>query len=99
MTPSAPPTRRSHASSTTTVHRAREPDEQHRDPGQEGDDADWRTPNANETHALVAGLTCGRPSNPATGEDECHAEASYAIIDKGIKENRNHATKITRQRR
>jgi len=50
---------------------------------------------ANQTHALVAGLTCGRPSNPSTGEDECHAEASYAIIDKGIKENRNHATKIT----
>ena len=47
-------------------------------------------PDANETHALVAGLTCGRPSNPSTGEDECHAEASYAIVDKGIKENRNH---------
>lgn len=52
-------------------------------------------PDANETHALVSGLTCGRPSNPATGEDECHAEASYAIVDKAIKENRNHATKIT----
>jgi len=52
-------------------------------------------PDANETHALVSGLTCGRPSNPATGEDECHAEAAYAIVDKGIKENRNHATKIT----
>ncbi len=51
-------------------------------------------PDANETHALVAGLTCGRPSNPSTGEDECHAEASYAIVDKGIKENRNHATGI-----
>jgi hypothetical protein len=44
--------------------------------------------------ALVSGLTCGRPSNPGTGEDECHAEASYAILDKGIKENRNKATKI-----
>ncbi len=43
----------------------------------------------------MAGLTCGRPSNPATGEDECHAEAAYAIVDKGIKENRNHATKIS----
>ena len=52
----------------------------------------FSAPDANETHALVAGLTCGRPSNPATGEDECHAEASYAIVDKGIKENRNHAT-------
>ncbi len=52
-------------------------------------------PDANETHALVAGLTCGRPSNPSTGEDECHAEASYAIVDKGIKENRNHGTGIT----
>ena len=52
-------------------------------------------PDASETHALVAGLTCGRPSNPATGEDECHAEASYAIVDKGIKENRNHGTKIS----
>jgi predicted CXXCH cytochrome family protein len=51
-------------------------------------------PDANETHALVAGLTCGRPSNPGTGEDECHAEASYAIVDKAIKENRNHGTKI-----
>jgi predicted CXXCH cytochrome family protein len=51
-------------------------------------------PDANETHALVAGLTCGRPSNPATGEDECHSEASYAIVDKGIVENRNHGTKI-----
>jgi len=49
-------------------------------------------PDANETHALVAGLTCGRPSNPSTGEDECHAEAAYAIVDKGIKERRNHAT-------
>ncbi len=52
-------------------------------------------PDANETHALVSGLTCGRPSNPATGEDECHAEASYAIVDKAIKEDRNHATLIT----
>jgi len=52
-------------------------------------------PDAAETHALVAGLTCGRPSNPNTGEDECHAEASYAIVDKGIRENRNHATKIS----
>ncbi len=52
-------------------------------------------PDANETHALVAGLTCGRPSNPSTGEDECHAEAAYAIVDKGIKEDRNHATGIT----
>ena len=52
-------------------------------------------PDANETHALVAGLTCGRPSNPSTGEDECHAEAAYAIVDKGIKENRNHGTGIT----
>jgi hypothetical protein len=51
-------------------------------------------PNAAETHALVAGLTCGRPSNPGTGEDECHAEASYAIVDKAIKENRNKGTKI-----
>lgn len=51
-------------------------------------------PDANETHALVAGLTCGRPSNPRTGEDECHAEASYAIVDKAIKENRNHGTGI-----
>jgi hypothetical protein len=52
-------------------------------------------PDANETHALVAGLTCGRPSNPSTGEDECHAEASYAIVDKGIRELRNHGTGIT----
>jgi cytochrome c553 len=52
-------------------------------------------PDANETHALVAGMTCGRPSNPSTGEDECHAEASYAIVDKGIHEQRNHATGIT----
>jgi len=52
-------------------------------------------PNAAETHALVAGLTCGRPSNPSTGEDECHAEASYAIVDKGIKENRNAATGLS----
>ena len=55
----------------------------------------WRAPDAAETHALVAGLTCGRPSNPGTGEDECHAEASYAIIDKNIKENRNHGTGIS----
>jgi len=53
-------------------------------------------PDENETHALVAGLTCGRPSNPSTGEDECHAEAAYAIVDKGIEEARNHATGITR---
>ena len=54
-------------------------------------------PDANETHALVAGLTCGRPSNPddEIGDDECHAEAAYAIVDKGINENRNHATKIS----
>ena len=52
-------------------------------------------PDANERHALVAGLTCGRPSNPSTGEDECHAEATYAIVDKGIKEDRNHGTGIT----
>jgi hypothetical protein len=52
-------------------------------------------PDPAETHALVAGLTCGRPSNPGTGEDECHAEASYAIVDKGIRENRNHATGLT----
>ena len=58
-------------------------------------EAAFRAPDAAETHALVAGLTCGRPSNPGTGEDECHAEASYAIIDKNIKENRNHATGIT----
>ena len=58
-------------------------------------EAAFRAPDVNETHALVAGLTCGRPSNPGTGEDECHAEASYAIIDKNIKENRNHATEIT----
>ncbi len=51
---------------------------------------------AAETHALVAGLTCGRPSNVPTGEDECHAEAAYAIVDKDIDEDRNHATKITR---
>jgi hypothetical protein len=49
-------------------------------------------PDVNEEHALVAGLTCGRPSNPHGGEDECHAEASYAIVDKGIKENRNKGT-------
>ena len=58
-------------------------------------EASFRAPDANETHALVAGLTCGRPSNPSTGEDECHAEAAYAIVDKGIKENRNHGTGIT----
>ena len=58
-------------------------------------EAAFRALDVNETHALVAGLTCGRPSNPGTGEDECHAEASYAIIDKGIKENRNHATLIS----
>jgi hypothetical protein len=52
-------------------------------------------PDANETHALVAGLTCGRPSNVNSGEDECHAEAAYAIVDKGIVENRNHGTGIT----
>ena len=54
-------------------------------------------PDAAETHALVAGLTCGRPSvgDDEIGNDECHAEASYAIVDKGIKENRNHATKIS----
>jgi hypothetical protein len=51
-------------------------------------------PDAAQTRALVSGLTCGRPSNPRTGEDECHAEASYAIVDKGIKENRNKGTKI-----
>ena len=51
-------------------------------------------PDANQTHALVAGLTCGRPSNSVGGHDECHAEATYAIVDKGIKENRNHATGI-----
>jgi hypothetical protein len=56
--------------------------------------AGWRDPDAAETHALVAGLTCGRPSNPG-GYDECHAEASYAIVDKGIVESRNHATGIT----
>jgi hypothetical protein len=53
------------------------------------------TPNPAQVHALVAGLTCGRPSNPATGEDECHAEAAYAIVTRNIKENRNHATKIS----
>jgi predicted CXXCH cytochrome family protein len=52
-------------------------------------------PDPNETHALVAGLTCGRPSNAPSGEDECHAEASYAIVNKGIKENRNVGTGIT----
>jgi len=54
-------------------------------------------PDANEKHALVAGLTCGRPSNfdEETGADECHAEASYAIVDKGIVEARNHGTGIT----
>jgi hypothetical protein len=51
-------------------------------------------PNDAQTHALVAGLTCGRPSNPKTGEDECHAEAAYAIVTTNIKENRNHGTKI-----
>jgi hypothetical protein len=51
-------------------------------------------PNEAQTHALVAGLTCGRPSNPKTGEDECHAEAAYAIVDRGIKERRNKGTKI-----
>ncbi len=51
-------------------------------------------PDEAETHALVAGLTCGRPSNVG-GHDECHAEASYAIVDKDIKENRNHATNFT----
>jgi hypothetical protein len=55
----------------------------------------WRALDVNETHALVAGLTCGRPSNPSTGEDECHAEASYAIVDKGIKENRNVGTGLS----
>jgi hypothetical protein len=59
------------------------------------DGSGWRALDGNETHAIVAGLTCGRPSNPATGEDECHAEASYAIVDKDINELRNHATKIT----
>jgi len=61
-------------------------------------DASFRAPDVAETHALVSGLTCGRPSNPGTGEDECHAEAAYAIVDKGIKENRNHATGITNPR-
>ena len=61
-------------------------------------DVAFRAPDVAEAHALVAGLTCGRPSNPGTGEDECHAEASYAIVDKAIKENRNHATGITNPR-
>jgi len=52
-------------------------------------------PDENQARALVAGLTCGRPSNASTGEDECHAEATYAIVDKGIREQRNHATGIT----
>jgi hypothetical protein len=52
-------------------------------------------PDEAETRALVAGLTCGRPSNPSTGEDECHAEASYAIIDKAIQENRNKGTGLS----
>ena len=53
-------------------------------------------PDAAETHALVAGLTCGRPCTGDTGGyDECHAEASYAIVDKGIHEQRNHATGLT----
>jgi len=52
-------------------------------------------PDEAQTHALVAGLTCGRPSNPKTGEDECHAEAAYAIVDRGIKERRNVGTGIT----
>lgn len=51
-------------------------------------------PDANQTHALVSGLTCGRPSNVG-GHDECHAEAAYAIVDKGIVESRNHATGMT----
>jgi len=57
-------------------------------------DSGFRAPDAAETHALVAGLTCGRPSNVPSGEDECHAEASYAVVDKSIKENRNHGTGI-----
>jgi hypothetical protein len=52
-------------------------------------------PDPAETHALVSGLTCGRPSNPNTGEDECHAEAAYAIVNPKIVENRNHGTGIT----
>ena len=84
MTTSAPPTRPSSASPMPT--RASSPS-----PTSEilinGD-----APDPDETHALVAGLTCGRPSNVPTGEDECHAEAAYAIVDKGIGENRNHAT-------
>jgi predicted CXXCH cytochrome family protein len=52
-------------------------------------------PDAAEKKALVTGLTCGRPSNVHGGEDECHAEASYAIVDKGIKENRNAATGLS----
>jgi hypothetical protein len=59
-----------------------------------GDAPVWRAPDVNETHALVAGLTCGRPSHVG-GHDECHAEAAYAIFDKNIEENRNHATGIT----
>ena len=51
-------------------------------------------PNEAETHALVSGLTCGRPSNVG-GHDECHAEGAYAIVDKDIVENRNHATNFT----
>jgi predicted CXXCH cytochrome family protein len=55
----------------------------------------WTAPDVAETHTLVSGLTCGRPSNPSTGEDECHAEASYAIFNKEVKENRNKATGIS----
>ena len=50
-------------------------------------------PNA---RALVSGMTCGRPSNVPSGEDECHAEAAYAIVDKGIVEDRNKATGLTK---
>ncbi len=97
MTTWAPPTRRSQRFVDANPGIMRCPAATSGRVNTDGDDV--ALPNANETHALVAGLTCGRPSNPATGEDECHAEAAYAIVDKGIKENRNHGTKISRQRR
>jgi hypothetical protein len=55
----------------------------------------WRAPDPAETHAIVAGLTCGRPANMETGSDNCHCEASYAVFDKSVAEMRNHATRIS----
>jgi predicted CXXCH cytochrome family protein len=40
-------------------------------------------PTAGETHALVAGLTCGRE-----GADDCHKQATYAVVRKGFKQDR-----------